>query len=254
MKSAREIFNDCCNEIAKSLAEDGFQYRPSKHSAIRADGDLTVEIHFQSSFRNYVLPDANVSKLKQRIAKLVPFGDLATYGSVTLIEHASVRSKALKNFRKSLTKAWTTEDAVTGDQIGNLQSPAKWVEFNLANPYTRNEVIAEALRLIGGVALPYFKLFQNSTEVIARLLDGSMPWTWEASALEYVCCFGKTDDAKQLLERFVNESPGRAAEFREVLRRYRSDGTPEAWESKVSARLAKAAIILGLDSSIGDSV
>src|SRR5436309_2438324 len=32
MKSAREIFNDCCNEIAKSLAEDGLHYRPSSYS------------------------------------------------------------------------------------------------------------------------------------------------------------------------------------------------------------------------------
>jgi hypothetical protein len=240
MEKAREIFNKCCIEIAASLADTGFQYRPSKHSAIRASGDLKFEIHFQSSFRNYLVTDGDADRLKRVVSKLTSFGDFATFGNVTLIEHASVRSNMLKNFRKSLPNSWTADDAVTGGQIGNLRSPAMWVEFNLANPYTRTKVITEA------------RLFKNPADVVARLLDGSMPWTWEASALEYVCCFGSRDQALQLLNRFINESPTRAAEYRDVLLRYRSDGTPEVWDSRAPARLAKAAIILGLDGSLGD--
>jgi hypothetical protein len=102
MESAREIFNKCCIEIAAPLAETGFQYRPSKHSAIRASGDLKFEIRFQSSFRNYLVPDGGANKLKQAVSKLMPFGDFTTFGNVTLIEHASVYSKMVKNFRKSV--------------------------------------------------------------------------------------------------------------------------------------------------------
>ena len=252
MEKAREIFNRCCIEIAASLADTGFQYRPSKHSAIRASGDLKFEIHFQSSFRNYLVTDGDADSLKRVASKLTSFGDFATFGNMTLIEHALVRSKMLKNFRKSLPNSWTADDAVTGGQIGNLRAPAMWVEFNLANPYTRTKIITEARRLIDTVALPYFDLFKNPADVVARLLDGSMPWTWEASALEFVCCFGGLDQALQLLNRFINESPGRAAEYHDVLLRYRSDGTPEVWDSRAPARLAKAAIILGLDGSLGD--
>ena len=252
MDKAREIFNQCCTEIAASLADTGFQYRPSKHSAIKASGDLKFEIHFQSSFRNFLVTGGDADRLKRVASKLTSFGDLATFGNVTLIEHASVRSKILKNFRKSLPNSWTADDAVTGGQIGNLRSPAMWVEFNLANPYTRTEVITEARRLIDTVALSYFDLFKNPADVVARLLDGSMPWTWEASALEYVCCFGSMEQALQLLNRFINESPSRAAEYRDALLRYRSDGTPEVWDSRAPARLAKAAIILGLDGRLGD--
>lgn len=251
MESAREIFDKCCIEIAASLANTGFQYRPSKHSAIRASGDLKFEIHFQSSFRNYLVPDAGADTPKRGISKLMPFGDFATYGNVTLIEHASVHSKILKNFRKSLRNSWTADGAVTGGQIGNLRSPARWVQFNLANPHTRTKAITEAHGLIDTVALPYFDLFKNPADVVARLLDGSMPWTWEPSALEYLCCFGSIDQALQLLKRFINESPSRAAEYRDVLLRYRSDGTPEVWDTTAPARLAKAAIILGLDGSLG---
>jgi hypothetical protein len=250
MESAREVFDKCCIEIAASLEQTGFQYRPSKHSAIRASGDLKFEIHFQSSRRNFLVPDGGVDDLKRRLSKLMPFGDFATFGNVTLITHAEIRSEILRNFRKSLPSSWRADDAVTGSQVGNLQTPAKWMQFNLANPYTRVKVIAEASQLINTVALPYFDLFKNPACVVARLLDGSMPWTWEPSALEYVCCFGSMDQALQLLNKFTNESPSRAAEFCEVLHRYKTDGIPEVWDSGAPARLAKAAIILGLDNRV----
>jgi hypothetical protein len=145
--------------------------------------------------------------------------------------------------------ARATDDTVTGGQIGNLQSPVRWLEFNLANPFTRSHKVDEIRQLIGSVALPYFDVFQNPAAVIARLLDGSIPWTWEPSALEYVCCFGRAEQAMQLLNEYIKEPPNRLNEYRESLLRYRSEGVPEAWDSVLPARLAKAAIILGLDGN-----
>lgn len=248
MESAREIFNKCCIEIAEPLTQIGYRYQPSKHSVIKVSGDLKFEIHFQSSFRNFLVPDGSESGLRRAMSKLMPFGDFVTFGSVALIEHASVHSKMMKNFRKSVPNCWAVDDTVTGEQIGNLQSRPRWVQFNLANPHTRNRVVTEARQLIHDLALPYFKLFENPSDIIARLLDGSMPWTWEPNALEYVCCFSNINQAKRLLNKFINDSPGRAIEYNNMLLRYRSEGVPEAWDSTAPARLAKAAIILGLDS------
>jgi hypothetical protein len=247
METAREVFDSCCTKIAADFTDSGFRYHPTRHSAVKTNGDLKFEIHFQSSTRNYLVRDGGVNKLRSIAAKLMPFGDLSAFGNVTLIEHASVFSKRMKDFRRSVPHAWARNDAVTGGQIGNLQLPPKWVQFNVANPHTRTAVISEARRLVDAVAMPYFERFENSAEVIACLLDGSMPWTWEPSALEYACCFGDTDQALRLLTRFINEAPGRDAEYRDVLSRYRTDGPPDVWESTAPARLAKAALILGLD-------
>ncbi len=248
MESAREIFNNCCAEIATPLAESGFQYYPSKHTARRTCGDLKFEIHFQSSSRNYLAPNDGASILKRVASKLMPLGDLVTFGSVTLIEHASVRSKMMKAFRKTLHNGWTLDDYVTGGQIGNLRSPARWVTFNLANPHTRSGTVSKARQLIETVALPHFELFNNPPDVIARLLDGSIQWMWESSALEYVCCFGSVGQANQLLNKLIDEGPDRRAEYRDTLLRYRSDGVPEAWGSGAPERLAKTAIILELEA------
>lgn len=243
MGSPREIFDSACTEIAASLAHTGLEYRPSKHTLLKTDGDLKLKIRFQSSSSNYTLADGS-----ETLKKLVPSGDdLAAFGSVTLIEHASVRSKEIKGFRRSLVNAWRLDDGVTGNQIGNLRTPPRWIEFNLANPHSRRKVIAEALHLIENVAFPYFEFFQTPSEVIDRLLDGSIPWAWKPSALEYVCCFGHLDQSLRLLNRYVDEPPSRAAEYREALSRYKAEGIPEGWNSSLAANLAKTAIVLELD-------
>lgn len=41
MGEARNIDNAACAQIAGVLAPDGFEYRPSKHTLIRRNGDLT---------------------------------------------------------------------------------------------------------------------------------------------------------------------------------------------------------------------
>jgi hypothetical protein len=246
MESPREIFDHCCLEIAAHLAARGFQYRPSQHSAVRVSGDLKLEIHFQSSSRNYRVTETRGSGLRRALSTLPVFGDLATFGNVTLIEHAQVFSKALKSFRRAVPGAWATDGAITGGQIGNLQVPAKWVTFNLANPNTRPAIIAKAKKLIDTVGVPYLERFNEPEDVINGLLQGTMPWTWEPTALEYVCCFGAEQQALQLLERFVSETKTRG-EYSAAVSQYREHGTPDAWDSRAACRLAKAAIILGLE-------
>ncbi len=246
MESAREIFDQCCVEIASYLEAFGFQYRPSKHSAVRANGDLKFEIHFQSSSRNYLLADTYGSAFDRALSKFPLFGDLAAFGNITLIEHANVSSKALKIFRRAVPGAWASDGAVTGGQIGNLQVPAKWVTFNLANPNTRHAVVARAKELITDVGIPYLERFYKPEDVIQSLLEGTMPWTWEPSALEYVCCFGKRQKALRLLERFIAE-PEVRDEYTAAVSQYKGHGTPDAWDSTAAARLAKSAIILGME-------
>jgi hypothetical protein len=246
MDSAREIFDQCCVEIAAHLTAFGFQYHPSQHSAVRAIGDLKFKIHFQSSSRNYLVADTRGSGFNRALSKLPVFGDLATFGNITLVEHANVSSKSLRSFRCAVPGAWATNGAVIGGQIGNLQEPAKWVQFNLANPNTRRAVIAKAKKLIDNVGIPYLERFNEPDNVINGLLEGTMPWMWEPSALEYVCCFGAKQKALQLLNRFISK-PEVREEYTAAVSLYKEHGTPDAWDSRAAGRLAKSAIILGME-------
>lgn len=70
MGEARNVYNAACAQIAAALAQEGFEYRPSKHALARRDDDLTREITFQSSFRNFTLPEQGAGVLQQAISLL----------------------------------------------------------------------------------------------------------------------------------------------------------------------------------------
>lgn len=246
MGEARNIYNAACARIASALAQDGFKYRPSKHSLVRRDDDLTREITFQSSFRNFTVPGRGDGDL-QRSVSLPLTGETAAFGSITLIAHALVYSESFKQWRAAQKQPLGTDKLITAGQIGNLQARPRWLEFNLANPNKRDRVISDVIELIRTVALPYLECFCNPQEVIVGLIDGTMPWGWEPSALEYVVCFGTPSQARELLARYIQMRPGQETEFRERIKEYRKVGVPEGFDSTASGRLAKAALALGLE-------
>jgi len=248
MGEARKIYNTACAQIAADLAQEGFEYRPSKHTLVRNDGDLTREITFQSSFRNFTLPEQATGVLHRTISLLPLVGEIAAFGSVTLIAHTGIHSKTFKLWRASQKQPLGSDDLITAGQIGNLQAKPKWLEFNLANPQRRDRLISEVVELIRTIALPYLARFSNPQEVIAGLIGGTMPWWWEPSALEYIACFGTTEQARDLLERYIRMRPGQEREYRDRLKEYRKQGIPEVFDSRAAGRLAKTALALGLES------
>jgi hypothetical protein len=220
---------------------------------VSQDSDLTRKISFQSSFRNFITTGEGAGLL-ERVAAWVPGVDeLLAFGSVTLIAHAAVHSRALKLWRESLTQPLATGDVVTGGQIGNLQVKPKWIQFNLANPRRRAEVIGDAIGLIRRVALPYLDRFAEPVRVIDGLLDGTMPWMWEPGALEYTSCFGTLQQAHDLLWHYLRMRPNQIEEYRRFISEYRENGIPEAFDSAAPGRLAKAALVLGLELDLASS-
>jgi len=99
MGEARNIYNAACAQIAAALAQDGLEYRHSKHVLARGDGDLTREITFQSSFRNFTLPEQGAGFVQKAVSLLPLIGETTAFGSVTLIAHTGVHSKAFKLWR-----------------------------------------------------------------------------------------------------------------------------------------------------------
>jgi hypothetical protein len=190
MGEARNIYNAACAQIAAALAQEGFDYRPSKHTLARSDDYLTREITFQSS------PEQGAGVLQQAVSLLPLVGETMAFGSVTLIAHTALRSKSFKLWRASQNQPLGSDDLVTAGQVGNLQAKPKWLEFNLANPQRRDRVISEVVELIRTIALPYLERFSNPREVVAGLISGTMPWWWEPGALEYVACFGTPSQAR----------------------------------------------------------
>ena len=122
MGEARNIYNAACAQIAAALAREGFEYRPSKHTLVRREGDLTREITFQSSFRNFTLPEQGADVLHEAVSLLPLVGETLAFGSVTLIAHCAIHSKSFQLWRASQKQPLGKDDLITAGQIGNLQA------------------------------------------------------------------------------------------------------------------------------------
>jgi hypothetical protein len=255
MGEAREIYLAACARIADTMRHEEFSYTKSKQTLRKEAGDLTFEIWFQSNPRNFLVPRDETEgwlqgaiSLGRKARILPPIAELAAFGMVGLITHTFVRSEMIRKWRSSLRQPLRTDDAVTGGQIGNLMEKPHWIEFNLANPATRQKTIGEAIALIRSVAIPYHKRFQEPQQVISDLLEGKMPWLWEQSALDFVACFGTRAQTQSLFDRYLGEHPDQMAEFWVKFREHKTVGArPLVLDARRAGRLAQSAVSLDLN-------
>jgi hypothetical protein len=244
----REIYLAACGRIAEAFVEDGFNYQPRQQRMVKCESDLTLAIHFQSSSRNFLVNKNDEPGVRKRLSSsFLPCGELQAYGNVTLITHAAGDSKTLALWRSKQPHLSGAKGRIAGGQIGNLQEKHKWIRYNLANPHTRVHRIELAIVLIRSVGLPYLYAFRDPAKMIDRLIGGQLQGFWESGALEYVVCFGSTDQARKLLESLLREFPEQREEYRDSLERYRKSGVTHVEESRRVPRIARAAIALGLD-------
>ena len=94
MQTTREIYLDACAQIGATLAPRAFKYAKSGPHALRAHGDFTFRVSFQSSMRNVagqsVTPVSLRSAKKRHPGRIsaVPCGRLReTGGERKLVSH-----------------------------------------------------------------------------------------------------------------------------------------------------------------------
>jgi hypothetical protein len=243
----REIYLGACGQIAEAFAEDGFSYQPNQQRLIKREGDLTLDIHFQSSRRNFLVNKNNQKSMAKRlISSFSSYAELYTFGNVALITHAEVHSQKLEQWQSKQPYISRGKGFIAGGQIGNLQEKHKWVEYNLANPHTRDRQIKLAIQLVRSVGMPYLYSFGDPAKIIERLIGGHIQGFSENGALEYAMCFGSARQAKKLLKALLEAFPDQRNEYMEWSERYRKSGIPAAQESKRAPRIARAAVALGL--------
>src|SRR5216683_5863723 len=220
----RDVYLAACAEIARSMVPLGFRYYRSKPRLVKRAGDLTYEILFKSSPRNCLIsPDQ-----RNGIAHaLLLYGERhqinltndhiedMLQGNVSLSMEASVCSKQLLQWRCSQSFPLRTDDYLAGDDVGKLRQPPSPVTFNLAQRTTRQQTTVDAGTLAHEVALPFFELFLNPSDLIDHLLEKDLPGFWEALAFDYVLCFGNRQLGLALLRRRLSGDGALQARFAE---------------------------------------
>ena len=201
----KEVVLSACQEIAAQLAADGFTFAKSQRKLTRTQGDLTFTIWFQSSRHNF------------------------SGGRAIVWIHAGVTSKKLAQAKRAHPMPWGDDDgpgggAVTGGQIGNLLEEPTWMQWDFANPETRQNEIDRALAAIRTIALPFFSLFDEPAGAVELLIY--RPWLWPRSLIQYANAAISREAVEAAGEAFLKDHPSVRGPFDDAMKRARSGGSP----------------------------
>lgn len=175
----RQIYLRCCEEVAASLRQQGFSYAKSGPYCTKRDGDFKYQIAFQSSHNN--VPGEHVA----------------------LWMHAIVTAPRLKRWRSQQIAPLRQDDWVAGGAVHLLSGSATWLEWDVAEPQTRDEVVSDAVEFARTVILPFFQRFEQQESLIEFLAQEGMSSAFDASIVESALCFGSFEGAQRLLDSFV---------------------------------------------------
>jgi hypothetical protein len=220
-ESPRDVYLAACASISSYFEESfGFKYTKSGPHARRRSGDVTFEIGFQSSRHN--IPGEHVN----------------------LHIHGNVRSARIKKWRESqpLLKFLYAfaNDFIAGGQIGDLQSNHPWIEWELADAGTRDEVIRDAIRAVDGLALPYFAKFEDLPSLFTLLVNEDLPGMTIDRVVEFLLCFADHSTAWLAATSFLGRRRDLVRAYERSFERYAEHGLDSEHPSGFAMQLAFA--------------
>ena len=272
MGEALGIYSNACLQVAEVLRQYGFVWHTAQFKLVKKAGDLQLEFRFQSSHRNVVFnqPDAPPelgsgaraptlathpsSPDRQDYAALfLPLetclAEIAEFGSVTLIAHASVVSRGFKAWKRTKLNDAAANGTVAGANVGYLTPQRKWLEVNLAHSVFRSDRIVLLAALLESVGLPFFDRFLHPKEALHWMIEDNLPGQLAFSTLEYAHFLGGAEGASAVLLLLLRQMKvkGWDDEYHRALAEYRTHGIPDAVVATEGAMLARTALMLDIE-------
>lgn len=220
-----EVATQCLAEVAANLARDGYASRANGRRLVKRNGDFTYEISFQLDRNNYaggrvaVWPHAWVGSLKLRqwlIRNGTPWGGLPSPSP---------------NF--------------AGGQIGNLRPPYAWMEWDFAEPTSRDATVRDLISAIRQIVFPFFATLNDPNSVMKAFDQAELlAPTW---AIEYAQAHFGREGATQVARMFLAREPALIEPFLAGVDLFRREGVPEARNGQMASDLAAMAVFLALD-------
>lgn len=218
----REIYVKACEQIASHFSADGFRFHKSKHQIVRDAGDLKFTASFHSSHNNVA----------------------GEYVGMWIF--ANVWSTRLGQWRGANGLSGSDDILVAGGQVGNLIPDHSWLEWNLANPESREGEIQSAVTAVRRLALPYFDRFDDVSKVCARLVMEDDPGMDLRRAFDYLACFCSLAAAREMCVRYLSQWPDLVDRYHKRVGEIERDGLPTWVPTGSVEALAMVSVRYGL--------
>ena len=217
--SPKDVYLSACARIAEAFVPDGYRFAKSGPHLTRKAGPFAFTVSFQSSRHNIA---------GQHVALWI---------------HANVKSPVLKKWRVTNQAVGRVDDFTAGGQIGNLIANHSWMEWELANRDEREMQIADAVETIRKIVIPYFELFEQTTQLCDHLQDHDLPGMDIWGAFDFVACFSSLPAARRTAVRFLERHTALVREYREEVEQIRKNRQLQVgWRGSYAKFLAAASI------------
>lgn len=215
----RDVFMRSVTSAVEPLIADGWRFASSGPHATLRMGDVRCKVTFGSSSLN--VAGALVSLY------------------VTII----IRDAQLGAWRAAARNARRHDDVIVTRQLGQLLDPPRWLEWNLADPRQRPEVLADIADMLQMKAVPYVNRVMSklrSDPVDPQSLAGLVD---PEAMVEYYVRAGMIEQTGSLIATILEQYDERATvRFDTQVARFRSEGLPDRLSPGVSDVLAYLAV------------
>ena len=224
-ESPRAVYLDACRRVAQHFTADGFKYAKSGPHASRVAGDWTDVISFSSSFHN--------------VAAI----------QVSLAVSVRLKNRRLARWRRSHASPHAS-DIVLAGHIGLLHTPTQSITWNLADPAARHAVIADAVREIREVGLPFLDQMKDVDAVAEAAFARTLATLSLLGVVELLLAHRDPPHAADFVREYLRRYPQFVADFTDHLDRMRRGGLPRWIPSRYAEALAYATIHYHLPVSL----
>jgi hypothetical protein len=221
-----DVAAHCLALVAAALIADGYVSRAGGRRLVKRSGDFTYEIWFQLDRDNYA------------------------GGRVAVWAHAVVGSLKLRRWRTHNRPPWIApgypNSGFAGGQIGNLRAPVAWMEWDFADPASREATVRDLISAIRQIVLPFFAKFSDPASVM-EAFNKEQALLAPTEAIEYAQAHFGRDAANQVVKMILAKDPALIEPFRTAVELYRREGLPRARNGELASGPAAMAVFLALD-------
>jgi hypothetical protein len=222
-----DVATHCLAVVAANLGSEGYASRAGGRRLVRRSGDFTYEVSFQFDRYNYA------------------------GGRVALWTHAMVGSLELRRWLTENGTAWgrlpSYSGHFAGGQIGNLQLPRAWMEWDFADPTSRDATVRDLIGAIRRIVFPFFAAFRDPESAMSAFERTELlAPTW---AIEYAQAHFGRQGAERVARMVLTKEPGLIEPFLAAVDLYRRSGIPEVRNGQTASDLAAMAVFLALDTT-----
>jgi hypothetical protein len=216
----RDVYLAACEAIARPFAQRGFRFARSGPHMTRREPPYAFEVGFGSSHYNVA----------------------GEYVQLTVA--AMVYSRELRAWRIEADPQ-NDNQAVAGGWLHLLVPGTSYFEWNVADPQMRASVVADVVRTIEAVALPYFEHFRDDEGLADRVRRAEVPMFTGLRAIEWLLWKDRREEALEHGRRLLPDA-GRRRRYARMLERYRTGRMSGVWAGDAE-QLAYATTAYGLD-------